>query len=204
MPSLEFLAMMFAAGGAILLYLSAANANKRIADAQTRAATLELEAAKLRETTVKLQLDLEKERAINLATEQRAANRDLTPDQIKTASSKLIEFSGQRAVIVEFPVNFEHDFIANSILAVLSEAHWNYGPVNRLTSPPDDMLVQGIWVKATADERNQAAARALFDALKTTVASGGFDPSPLSDPNVPRVWIYVGDKPTPLRSWVKP
>jgi len=53
-------------GAVVLLYISATHANKRISDAQTRAATLELEAAKLRQTTVGLELDLEKERALRV------------------------------------------------------------------------------------------------------------------------------------------
>jgi hypothetical protein len=39
--------------------------------------------------------------------------------------------------------------------------------------------------------------------LKLTVASGSMDHVPLPNPDDPRVWIFVGDKPTPLRSWVK-
>jgi hypothetical protein len=139
-----------------------------------------------------------------LAVEQQAANRDITRDELNAASSQLKNFSGQRAEIVEFPVSFEHDFIAESIRGVLFDARWNAGPVSRLMSPPDGLLVQGVWIKATGDELSQAAAKALFEALKSTLASGGFDPSPLSNPTVPRVWIFVGDKPTPLRSWVKP
>jgi hypothetical protein len=117
-----------------------------------------------------------------LAVVQQAANRDITPDELNAVSSQLKNFFGQRAEIVEFPVSFEHDFIADSIRGVLFDAHWNAGPVSRLMSPPDGLLVQGVWIRATGDELSQAAAKALFEALKSTVASGGFDPSPLSNP----------------------
>jgi len=81
MPSLEFFAMLLAAGGAILLYLSATNANTKIADAQARAATLELEAAKLRETTVGLELDLERERTLRVKMQKEIAWRRITAAQ---------------------------------------------------------------------------------------------------------------------------
>jgi hypothetical protein len=73
--------MLLAAGGAILLYLSATNANGRIADAQARAATLKLQAAKLRETTVQLELDLERERALRVKMQKEIAWRRITPTQ---------------------------------------------------------------------------------------------------------------------------
>ncbi len=53
----------------------------RIADAQTRAATLELEAAKLRRTTVGLELDLEKERGLRVKMQKEIAWRRITPVQ---------------------------------------------------------------------------------------------------------------------------
>ncbi len=112
-----------------------------------------------------------------------------------------------------FPVTFEHVWVAETVEGILLNAHWNIRGVNQLpaparvptlnTSATAPLVVQGVYVQATSDEQSQAAGRALYDALESTVASGVFSPVPLPNPEDPRVWVYVGDKPTPLRSWVK-
>lgn len=133
-----------------------------------------------------------------------AANRNLSKLEIDTLAITLSDFAGQSAEVIEFPVTFEHDYIAIEIMAVLLSAKWNVSAVNRLSTPPEGMLVQGVFIRATEDERSQAAAKALFDALKSTAAGPGFNPSPLPHSENPRVQVLVGDKPTPLRQWVKP
>ena len=65
-------------------------------------------------------------------------------------------------------------------------------------------LVQGFRVSATADDQSQAAAGFLVGLLNDTVSIGSFDPSPLPDPDRPRVRIYVGDRLAPLSNWVGP
>jgi hypothetical protein len=85
--------------GAILLYLSATNANTRIADVQARSATLELEAARLRQSTVGLELDLERERSLRVKMQKEIAWRRITPAQ----EAKLVEMlrAHPMSVIVE-------------------------------------------------------------------------------------------------------
>jgi hypothetical protein len=150
-----------------------------------------------------------------LETSKQEAIRDITPDEQKALSDRLATFTGQKAVIDIFPVSFEHHWIASTILGILTNAHWNARDINLLPTPPlhnlasngtgtpTPFLVQGIWISSTGDDRSQAAAKALFEALKSTITPGGMDHVPLPNPEDPRVWIFVGDKPTPLRSWVK-
>jgi hypothetical protein len=155
---------------------------------------------------------------LNLARvqiERQAANRDIAPEDQKTLSDRLTPFAGQKAVIDVYPVTFEHNWVASTILGILTNARWNAREINLLSAPsthnlannslaaPSPFLVQGIWISSTADDRSQSAASALFEALNTTVSPGSMDHVPLPNPEDPRVWIYVGDKPTPLRSWVK-
>ncbi len=157
----------------------------------------------------------EEEHLARVKIEHDAANRDITPEDQKMLSSRLSAFAGQRVDIDVFPVTFEHEWIAQTVLSVLVNADWNATHVTLLPAPPNHTLasngtgvpapfiVQGIWISATGDATSQSAATALFEALKSTVAPGSMDHTTLSNPKDPRVWIYVGDKPTPLRSWVK-
>ena len=157
----------------------------------------------------------EKERLARVKIEQDAANRDITPEDQKMLSSELSAFAGQRANIDVFPVTFEHEWIAQTLIAILTNAHWNATHMTLLPAPakrrlssngmgvPAPFLIQGIWISATGDATSQTAATALFEALKSTVSPASMDHVPLPNPKNPRVWIYVGDKPTPLRSWVR-
>jgi len=157
----------------------------------------------------------EHESLARLKVEQDAANRDITPEEQKELSSRLSVFAGQKAEVDVFPVTFEHVYLAHVISGILLNAHWKQSSVNMLSAPanhalasngtgsPAPFLVQGIWISATGDAQSQSAAEALFDALKSTVSPGSRDHVSLPHPEDPRVWIYVGDKPTPLRSWVK-
>jgi hypothetical protein len=146
------------------------------------------------------------------ALEGQAANRDVTLEERTPITARLTRFAGQVAEVVTFPVNFEIDWVADSISALLGDAHWNVRPVARLRSPslrtgiglvPHELMVQGVYIQTTGDEPSRTAGRALFEALKSTVTGGIFDPTPLPDPDRPRVWILVGDKPTPLHSWIR-
>jgi hypothetical protein len=143
-----------------------------------------------------------------ISLQQEAANRDITPDELNQDSSKLSEFSGQTAKIIVFPVNFESNWIAQQIFGILLNAHWNVSPPELLSAPPDQFMVQGIWIGRSNDDASKRAAKALRDALNSTVsqASGrGDDDTPLFKTfHSPLVLIMVGDKPAPLRSWVKP
>jgi len=157
--------------------------------------------------------ETERLKSENLKLQQQAAIRDITPQQIEEAASKLSKFSGQPAKIVIFPVNFESNWIANEVHAILHTAKWNVDFPVQLPAPPNGFMVQGIWVDRSNDPASKSAANALREALGSTVAaaSGIADGdsllagrSGLFDPSQPMVWIMVGDKPTPLHSWVKP
>ena len=145
-----------------------------------------------------------------LEVRQRTANRDITADELKSASAKLSRFSGQPAKIVIFPVNFESAWIADQVYGILLNAHWDVPFPARLSAPPGDgFMVQGIFIDRSNDDTSKEAAIALREALDSTVAQAGGAGSGNSvsgafDPAKPLVWVFVGDKPTPLRSWVKP
>jgi hypothetical protein len=148
-------------------------------------------------------------RAALLEVRQQAAIRDITPDEMKEIASKLDKFSGQPAQIVVFPVNFESVWIAGKIYGILLDAHWSVPYPERLSAPPGNgFMVQGIFVDRSNDLVSKEAATALRGALNSTVArvSAASDnfPGRAFDPTKPLVWIFVGDKPTPLHSWVTP
>lgn len=140
---------------------------------------------------------------------QEIAIRDITPDEMKEASSRSAKFSGQPARILVFPVNFEGVWIADKVYGILLDAHWDVPFPERLTSPPGKgIMVQGIFIDCSKDDASKEAATALRAALSSAVGvsqapctTGNFD-SGAFDLNKPLVWILVGDKPTPLRSWV--
>jgi hypothetical protein len=140
------------------------------------------------------------------------ATRDITLDDVKRASAKLAQYSGQPAKIVVFPVNFESDWIASRVYEILSGAHWKLTPPERLSAPPGNggFMVSGIWVDHSDDQGSLQAADDLRDVLNSTIAvAGGRRVGPgvvpgTFDPSSPIVWIFVGDKPAPLSSWVAP
>ena len=140
-----------------------------------------------------------------LEVSQRTADRDITPYEMNTLSKKLALFPGQPAKIVVFPVNFESVAIAMKVWGVLLNAHWAAPPPERLLAPPHDLLTQGILVEYSDDEGSRKAADALVNGLTSmTNRSRGKYPKDQFDPTKPLVWIFVGDRPTPLRSWVTP
>jgi hypothetical protein len=123
------------------------------------------------------------------------------------------QFKGQRAEVSVFPVTFEGNWIASAIYGMLISAKWDPGFVRHLSEPPKvrlgtgganpaPLLVQGIYIQTTSDQASKTAGRALYDALSQTVASGIWSPADLAD-GPPRVWVLVGDRPTPLSTWVK-
>lgn len=207
--SLEFWKTAFEISGVILLFLTflsgagvlltSTRINVRQAD---RLRQFDIELAKQQERAAKAERELLEER-------QNTANRDLTAEAQHALSEKLKSFAGQRVSVDVFPVTFEHVSIAATIFGILGNAKWDLSPsIGELSAPPGadigkPLLVQGIWVQSTPDDKSTKAANALFEALKSTVASGILTHDPLPDSNNPRVWVYVGDKPTPARSWVK-
>ena len=139
-----------------------------------------------------------------LEERQHTANRDITPEDQRAISRELKVFAGQHAEIDLFPVNFESRWVAGQISGILLNAKWDIPPVDvRMLSKPPDPMVQGVLIRSTGDKKSKAAATELYRLLGNTVASGVFDPAPLPNPERPQIWILVGDKPTPLRSWVK-
>lgn len=87
--SWNLIALLFGGGAVLALYFSATNADQKIAAANERAATLEKEAAGLRQSTVGLELDLENERALRVKMQQAIAWRRITPEQEATLVAKL-------------------------------------------------------------------------------------------------------------------
>jgi hypothetical protein len=164
---------------------------------------------KITQQNVELKLSKQQERAaeaerVLLAERQHTANRDITPEDQRAISEELKVFAGQYAEIDLFPVNFEGRWVADQISGILLNAKWDIPPkaIKMLPRPPD-LMVQGVLVRSTGDGKSIAAAKELSRLLGKTVASGVFDPTPLPGLEHPRIWIFVGDKPTPLRSWVK-
>jgi hypothetical protein len=155
----------------------------------------------------KTELEKQQERAATaerklLEEEQHSANRDITAEDQRALSTELEAFGGQHAGIDVFPVTFESRWLAFQIWGILIKAKWVVSPPNLLSAPPIRM-VQGVGIRSTPDEKSKKAASKVFELFGLTVASGVLDPDPLPDPSRPRIWILVGDKPTPLRSWVK-
>jgi len=141
--------------------------------------------------------------------DSRTANRWLTTDEFKSLETAMGKFSGQPVEVVVFPVNFESVAIADLIHGILANAKWRVGlSATRLIEPPQlptpagkmSLMVQGLYIRSSGDYASRTAGRALYDALSTTVASGGYDPEPI--PGEPRVFVLVGDKPTPLSVWI--
>jgi hypothetical protein len=145
-----------------------------------------------------------------LALQQQTSNRALSPDDIKQLSDRLASFAGQPAKIVVFPVNFESAWIADQVYGILLNAHWKVQFPERLaTAPGEGFMVQGMFIDRSNDDPSAQAADALREALNSRVstASGSGSAAGMSkafDPATPLVWILVGDKPSPLRTWITP
>jgi hypothetical protein len=147
------------------------------------------------------EIHLRREAAL-LTSRQQEVSRTLSRVERERLSASLAMFGGQVVETIEFPVSLENDRIANEIQALLNNALWFASPVSRLSTPPKGPLIQGILVSATADDQSQAAAGFLVGILRDTISATNFDPSPLLDPDQPRVRVYVGDKPVPRRQAV--
>lgn len=164
----------------------------------------ELELSKQQERAAKAERELLEER-------QHTANRDIPPEDQAAISEKLTAFTGQHASVETFPVTFETQSLATQIEVILNNAKWDLTHLPAGTSAAPNVTVQGVGIFSTPDKQSVDAAKELFSLLSPTAASGVlFPPGPAStsrlalpDPDKPRVVILVGDKPTPLRSWVK-
>jgi hypothetical protein len=196
-----------------------AHADEEVAHLNNEAAQARKDAETFRKQAADLIKQAEDERLARLKVERQTALRDISPDQMSKLAAKLAPFAGQPVTIDVFPVNWENAALGNSIMALLVGAKWKAARVNYLSAPATHSLANdpsipggpfmqaGVWVQATGDDKSQAARRSLVEALDSTEAKVNSGPSPLHDlPNdliEPRVWIYVGDRPTPFRSWVK-
>jgi hypothetical protein len=172
-------------------------ADKEVADAN-------LQAAQANERAARAEREL-------LAERQHTANRDIAPEEQNAISQKLKAFAGQHGRIEIFPVTFESRFLAAQIEGILINAKWTMPPSPKLLTAPPITTVQGVGIFSTPDEQSKAAAKELFRLLAPTAAGGVLIPpgppktsrTELPNPENPRVVVLVGDKPTPLRSWVK-
>lgn len=188
-----------------------AKQQRDVTTAATKLAEVALAVEQQRERAANAERILETERAARLKLDQRTANRWLEPDTFNTLSSDMAKYTGQPAEVVVFPVNFESVGIADLIHGILGNAKWKAGlNAKRLVEAPQlptqlggmaPIMVQGVYIRASGDEESRTAGRALYDALSRTVAGGVYNPTPL--PGEPRVFVLVGDKPTPLSVWVR-
>ncbi len=188
-----------------------AKQQRDVTTAATKLAEVALAVEQQRERAATAERTLETERAARLNLDRRTANRWLKPDTFNALSSAMAKYAGQPADVVVFPVNFESVGIADLIHGILGNAKWKAGlsakrlpEALRLPTQLGGMapiMVQGVYIRTSADEGSKAAGRALYDALSKTIAGGVYDPAPL--PGEPRVVILIGDKPTPLSVWVR-
>jgi hypothetical protein len=105
----------------------------------------------------------------------------------------------------------ETNWIAGKVYGILLNAYWRVSFPEKLSAPAGkDFIVQGIFIDCSNDDASKEAAISLRLALNPAVGvssapcikgSTNFDNGAF-DQNKPLVWVYVGDKPTPLRSWV--
>jgi hypothetical protein len=183
--------------------LQASRADKLAAESNERAAANELKAAELS----KLLTD---ERTARVNLERRTANRWLEPDTFHAISAAMSKFAGQPAEVVVFPVNIETQGIARLVQGILENAKWKMSNLRMLKEPPDvpvmaggppaPLMVMGVFVQSTGDPQSQEAGRALWKALSSTAASGIMSQTPLLGP--PRVFVFIGEKPSALSIWV--
>jgi hypothetical protein len=165
----------------------------------------------LQREVAKAQADAAKARRELLEERQHTANRDITPEDQNAISEKLKAFAGQHGSIEIFPVTSESRFLAAQVEGILINAKWSMPPSPKLLTAPPIVSVQGVGIFSTPDEQSKAAAKELFRLLAPTAAGGVLIPpgppktsrTELPNPENPRVVVLVGDKPTPLRSWVK-
>jgi hypothetical protein len=170
-----------------------------------------VEMLRLRKDVAEANERAEKERLARVELERRTSVRALVPEELKRVEEAVAKFAGQRAEVVVFPVTFESSWIAGTIQGILSNAKWDVTwPITLLPAPPNGFLVQGVHIQPTPDAGSKAAAHALHEALKTTVAGGSLSPdfgqinaAKVASGGKPLVWIFVGDRPTPLSTWVQ-
>ena len=183
-----------------------------VARANERASKADQETARLTLEVAEANVRAEKDRLARVELERRTAVRSLTTEQRSAVLETALRFAGQHAQVMVFPVTFEGSVIASTIVGILSNARWSIQGITYLTGPPQvsvgnlgpaaPMLTQGLYIQSTRDQGSKEAGRALFDALRETVASGVWSPEDLPI-GPPRVWILVGDRPTPLSTWVQ-
>jgi hypothetical protein len=151
MPSFEFLAMVFAAGGAILLYVSAIHANRRIAEAE---------------------LQTERLKAQNLALEAQISPRRLNETEEKEITSFLQPYTGRKIIVASYAFDVEGTLLATQIRDIV------FG--NRLLSVVNEIgahiparapVIQGIYISGNDDQLISALEYALHSLGKLQLAS---------------------------------
>lgn len=170
-----------------------------------------VEIARLQKDAEGLRKEAEGAKLARVQAEQHSANRDLDLKSLAPLSATLSAFKGQVAQVDVFPLTFESTFLAHQIAGMLTTAGWVVPPVNQLAAPPHDIyvpgaviLTAGVMLASTLDPQSRAARDGLWKVLMAAPDVAGVNwTDPLPDQARPRVWILVGDKPRPLRSWVK-
>jgi hypothetical protein len=178
--SSDFVALLFGVIAVVALYVSATTSDKRIADAQARAATLEVEAAKLRQTTVGLELDLEKERALRVKMQKEIAWRRISANQ----QAKLVEMLRDHPFTVSVQAvagDPESTLYGDDIRRTLRAAGFTVSAALKNFSGP----MHGLGLSANPPEQRSLVA----SAFKAADVEFGDDATPASE-----VTIIVGSK----------
>jgi hypothetical protein len=202
----NFGALLFGIGAVIALYISATDADKRIAGAEAeaakaneRASVASERAANLEKQAAQLRLDLEKERAYR-------EPRTLSPTQQSAVAQKIHPFAGTGFVAY---VQLAPEPIGFLVLleGVLTAAGWQphppAPPAPTLTLPnlvPVGQSLSFIGIRVWFDGRGnpslKPAAEALGSALNAETISTALDDEAFTDGNDPSfVLIQIGEKP---------
>jgi hypothetical protein len=195
----NFVALLFGVIAVIALYVSATDADKRIAEANERANVAGERAASLEKQAAQLRLDLEKERAFR-------EPRTLTQTQQNSVAEKLSTFAGTGFVMY---VQLAPEPIAFllQLEGILRTAKWLPHPpmpptptVNLPNLVPVGQSLSffgvRVWFDGTQNPSLRPAAEALSSALSVETISTTLDNDPFSDGADPSfITIQIGEKP---------
>jgi hypothetical protein len=130
----------------------------------------------------------EQERLARLRIEATLAPRDLSPDQLKALSAKLRPFGPQQVDIFLFSNDGEVVLLERKIAGALTAANWTS---TAWGAQPGPGTVVGLVVEASsdADQKTQAAAKALAMGLVEQHLSAAFEPTRFDRTQIPAALI---------------
>jgi hypothetical protein len=195
----NFLALLFGGGAVIALYISATEADKRIAGAQADAAKAGEHAAALEKQAAQLRLDLEKERAFR-------EPRTLSLTQQNAIVEKIRRFAGTGFVAYVQLAPEPIDFLM-LLDRILTTAGWHPHPpmptiptlnLPNLVPVGQSLSFVGlrIWFDGRRNPSLKPTAEALSSALSAETISATLDDDAFTDGIDPAfVVIQIGEKP---------